>query len=96
MTNFYYIMTLSNVYGSNVYGSNVYGSNVYSLLTSSSLLLRMPRTRSVRLLSNILSRFPLTFLRAIAKFSKDSQICNESPSNFQPKRFQKQTQFCSL
>lgn len=34
-------------------------------ITSLSLLFRMPRTRSVRFLSNIRSKLPLTFLRAI-------------------------------
>lgn len=37
----------------------------YQLITSLSLLFRMPRTKSVRFLSNIRSKFPLTFFRAI-------------------------------
>lgn len=39
--------------------------NLFCELTSLSLLFLIPRTKSVRFLSNILSRFPLTFFSAI-------------------------------
>lgn len=43
--------------------------------TSLSLLFRMPRTKSVRFLSNIRSKFPLTFFKAIFSSHTDFGVC---------------------
>lgn len=48
------------------HGREEQGSPAPRRLTSSSLWLRMPRTRSCRFLSNMRSMLPLTILRAIA------------------------------